>query len=87
MKWRLISQKMVPSVVLASLIAGYLGYPRFCESILRFTCLLHPQSFQKPNSTLLQVLQPFNSVVLNVRFTTNEVCEKNIIHIICGANK
>jgi len=54
MKWRLISYKMVPSVVLASLIAGYL-YLRspVCILLVSFT-LSH---FNKPSPTLQQVLQ------------------------------
>jgi len=44
MKWRPISQKTVPSVVLTRLIAGYL-HLSFLS--LHFTCLFHSQSFQK----------------------------------------
>jgi len=44
MKWCPISYKIVPNVVLTSLIAGllYLSLLR-----LHFTCLFHSQSFQK----------------------------------------
>ena len=43
-KWRPISSKMVPNVVLTSLIAGYL-YLTFLS--LHFTFVFHSQSFQK----------------------------------------
>jgi len=44
MKWRPISEKWVPNVVLTSLIAGYL----YLGSLsLHFTCLFHTQSFQR----------------------------------------
>jgi len=60
---------MVSNVVLTDLIAEYL-YLSFLS--LHFTCLFHSQSYQKSSPTLLQVLQPL-SVVVNVRFTTNEM--------------
>jgi len=43
-KWPPISWKMVPNVVLTSLIAGYL-YLNFLS--LQFSYLYHSQSFQK----------------------------------------
>ena len=55
MKWRPMSWKTVPNVVLTSLIAGYL-YLSFLS--LHITCLLHSQSFQRFSPNLLQVLQP-----------------------------
>jgi len=44
MKWRLVSQKMVPNVVLTNLIAGYL-YLSFLS--LHFTCRFDSHAFQK----------------------------------------
>jgi len=44
MKWRSICQKLVPNVVLTSLIAGYL-HLRFLS--LHFDCLFHSQSIKK----------------------------------------
>jgi len=57
MKWRQISLKMVSSVVLTTLIAGYL-YLRFLS--LHISCPFNSQSFQKCSPTLLQVLQPLS---------------------------
>jgi len=44
MKWRPVSWKMVPNVVLINLIAVYL----YLSSLnLHFTCLFYSQSFKK----------------------------------------
>jgi len=69
---------MVSNVVSTSLVAGYL-YLSFLN--LHFTCLFHSQSFQKSSPTLLQVLQPLISVVVDVRFITNRMCVKNNTHV------
>jgi len=50
-------QKMVPNVVLRSLVVGYLYLSFFS---LHFTCLFHSQSFKKSSPTLLQALQPLS---------------------------
>ena len=57
MKWRPISQILMPNVVLTSLIAGYLYLSFLC---LHFTYLFPSQSFQNSSLTLLHVLQPLN---------------------------
>jgi len=49
MKWRPISWKMVPSVVLTTLIVGYLY---LCFLNLNFTCLFHSHSFEKVQPNL-----------------------------------
>jgi len=72
---------MVSNFVLTSLIAGDL-HPSFLS--LHFTWLFHSHSFKKSSPTLLQALQPL-SVVVNVRFTTYEMCVKN--QRPCGTNK
>ena len=59
MKWRPISWKMVPNVVLTSLIASYLclvGLFSVCIFLVSFTL----SRFKKSSPTLLQVLQPLS---------------------------
>ena len=59
-KWRPIILKIVPDVVLTSLIAGYL----YLSSLrLHFTSILVSftlSHFKKSNPTLVQVLQPLS---------------------------
>jgi len=84
MKWR---PKMVPNVVSASLIAGYLYL-----SVFQFAFYLS-LSLLVISTGLAQTCCNYcnlsSSVVLNVRFTTNEMCVKNKTYNlhICDPNK